>query len=225
MAAVKEFECFFSGFINARKDLLVQGASAAERIIVPVPFYLIKHRDEVVLFDSGQTPSACVQGADEPFITMMSEEEKAVNILKHFSITPESVKYIILSHLHSDHAAGIQDFPSARIIIQQQELECCHDPDFPAERCIQVNGSCDLYNDGSVQLIFTPGHTPGHQSLLINTGKGRFLLTADAAYTQAALDGMNPHSAVFSKYAAEGVKIIPGHEPDINQYRGILCMQ
>ena len=103
----------------------------------------------------------------------------------------------VLSHLHFDHCGGLTEVPDARIVVQSAEWEAAqdpimaefgvyHPPDFHTGQDVErIDGRVDLFGDGSVVAIPTPGHSAGHQSLLI---EGRMLLVGDACYCQLALD-------------------------------------
>jgi glyoxylase-like metal-dependent hydrolase (beta-lactamase superfamily II) len=106
-----------------------------------------------------------------------------------------------MTHLHYDHASGATQFPGATFLVERREWEAAsrggfrqgyHGPHLdPALRwrAIDVDGEADLFGDGSVRLLHTPGHTPGHLSLLLRLESGgQLLLTADAAYAQRTLD-------------------------------------
>lgn len=221
---------FSSGTITAWKHLLVRGAPEGVRIVVPVPFYLIEHEKGLVLFDTGQQIPQRRLPDDASFISHVSEEDRAVLLLKKRGVEPEKIKYIILSHHHSDHTEGVPDFPAALCIIRKEELQYSPMKELKQQNSdrewIHPEGNFDLFGDGSVICIPTPGHTLGHQSLLLRLDDGKqVLLTADAAYTEAALKQIPPEHekalpywktiGMFRKFMAEGVQMITGHDPEV----------
>ena len=113
---------FSSGTILAWKHLLVRGAPEGVRITVPVLFYLIEHNNEFVLFDTGQQMPGKEFPADSLFIPQVSPEDRAVVQLKNYGVEPDMIKYIVLSHHHSDHSQGLQDFPGVPCVIRKDEL-------------------------------------------------------------------------------------------------------
>lgn len=221
---------FSSGTILGWKHLLVRGAQKGVRLVVPVPFYLIEHEKGLVLFDSGQRVPAKAYPEDAPFIPQMTEQDRAVSLLKKHRVAPEMIKYLILSHHHSDHVQGVPDFPGAVGVIQKNELEYSAVAQLkemtPGRKWLHPEGEFDLFGDGRICCIPTFGHTAGHQSLLLNFDDGRsVLLAADAAYTEAALTYNIPEEAkeqpywqsicLLRRYRAEGTLVITGHDPDV----------
>jgi glyoxylase-like metal-dependent hydrolase (beta-lactamase superfamily II) len=99
--------------------------------------------------------------------------------------------------LHVDHAGGLCGVPNARILVQRDEWAAAFHPgliefgvfnpddfDIGLDR-VELDGEHDVFGDGSVRLVPTPGHTHGHQSLVI---ENRLLLVGDACYCRLALD-------------------------------------
>ena len=220
---------FSSGTIIAWKHLLVRGAPKEVRITVPVPFYLIEHNNEFVLFDTGQQVPEKPVSNDSNFIPQVTSEERAVVQLKKYGVEPERIKCIILSHHHADHSRGLTDFPGVPCVLRKEELEYPFmkrliEQDSERE-WIHPEGCLDLFGDGCVISLPTPGHTLGHQSLLlVSDDSRRILLAADAAYTEIALNQTPPQEekddlywqtiGMFRKFRNDGVQIITGHDPE-----------
>ena len=114
---------------------------------------------------------------------------------------PDAIGLVVMTHLHYDHASGATQFPGATFLVERREWDAAsnggfrqgyHRPHLDPSlrwRVIDVEPEADLFGDGSVRLLHTPGHTPGHLSLLLRLAGGeRLLLTADAAYAQRTLD-------------------------------------
>jgi N-acyl homoserine lactone hydrolase len=109
-------------------------------------------------------------------------------------VQPAEVEHVVMSHLHWDHSGALQLFPHATVYVNERELEFAYSPpiyqavyydrrDFDHElRWQQVKGEHDVFGDGSVVMFPTPGHTPGHQILLVRTRAGTILLLGDAAF-------------------------------------------
>jgi glyoxylase-like metal-dependent hydrolase (beta-lactamase superfamily II) len=92
-----------------------------------------------------------------------------------------------VSHTHPDHTGNVEMFPQAMLYVQKAEYEwpgANNAPRFaPTHPVTKLEGDRDLFGDGSLTIISTPGHTPGHQSLLVRLPKtGAVLLSGDAVH-------------------------------------------
>ena len=216
---------FISGTITTWKHLLIRNYPEKVRFSVPVPFYLLEDKKGLYLFDCGQQPSNSQPDQNANYIPCITEEEKAINLLRKKGFLPEDISGIILSHHHKDHSSGLNDFPSTPCFVREEELKNGSWLKNKGNRELFFpKGAYDLFKDGRVILLPTPGHTTGHQSLLLTLDDGeKILLTADAAYTMEALtdipkenENASPYwqsIKIINKYAADGVKIITGHDP------------
>ncbi len=164
---------------------------------IPVPAYLIVHPDGVLLWDTGlsdgllgQSPEETVRGPWTQVVTTTIREQ-----LAEIGYAAGDIDYLALSHTHFDHAGNADDYSGATWIVQQAELDSV-DFDNHAQwgylnglRDSQkriVNGDHDVFGDGSVILKFTPGHTPGHQSLYIALAEtGPIVLSGDLYHLEA----------------------------------------
>jgi glyoxylase-like metal-dependent hydrolase (beta-lactamase superfamily II) len=123
------------------------------------------------------------------------------------------VKIVVMTHLHIDHASGVSELPGATFVVDRREWAAASergcalrgyvprqfdhafdwrtvDYDAPEIDSFAPFGqSVDLFGDGSVRLLSTPGHTRGHQSVLLRLSDREALLTGDAAFTRRALAG------------------------------------
>ena len=221
------FQC---GTIRTEKYRLAAGADPKEEIEVPVPFFLIRHPLGNVLFNAGQPRSMIGHASAGAYRAQMSEEDFIVPQLAKLGLKPEDIDRIVLSHLHSDHAGGLEAFSCTLCYLQRAEYEFSMCPCKSGLRTVLLKGAeedgYDLFGDGTVRILFTPGHTPGHQSLLVNLKEtGPVLLTADSVYlaeilNEEILPGVF-HSreetvrtiARIRELRRNGVKIITGHDP------------
>lgn len=242
------FEC---GILKSQKHLFVAGKGLGEPFDVPVPFFYIEHPKGKVLFDTGNSLEVAKDkikhwgaGLVAAYDPIMTEDQWAINQLAKIGVKPEDITDVVFSHLHLDHAGCCGLFPNARYYVQRRELEWAYTADFyqkaayiradmdkPYLNWEVLEGNdqdfYDLFGDGKLQILFTPGHTPGHQSLLVRLDNtGPLLLTGDSVYTTEIIDEDNlpglvwsPHDAVVSvkkmRYLrrVHGVKIITGHDP------------
>jgi len=174
---------------------------SAERVSVPVPFYVIEHADGVALFDCGLPTSMLdreesylkVLQAQEMDVTLTPDETVASHLAR-LDIDLAKVRYVVVSHLHFDHAGGLKDLPNATIVVQKREWEAGFDRDVAnhyglrkryfdwGHDALQVHGEHDLFGDGSVRLVPSYGHTPGHQSARVRSAAGDHILVGDACY-------------------------------------------
>ena len=176
--------------------------------IFPVPSWLIEHPDGLVLFDTGMhvdlqsgndrigEATAKIFNPDFPI------GEELTARLGARDIRTTDIAAIVLSHLHFDHAGGTQEIPDARVVVQRAEWESGQDQRMidhgvynPADYdhghdVHQIEGEHDLFGDGKVTCIPTPGHTKGHQSLRIELDSGPVVLTGDCIYMEQMLDDM-----------------------------------
>ena len=174
---------------------------------IPVPWYLIKHPKGDVVIDGGNAIEVAINKHEhwgsviDEYDPTMNKSENCVDQAKSVGTNILDVKYLIQTHLHLDHSGVIGRFPNAIHIVQRLEYDYAFNPDWfaspayirkdfdkPNIKWKYLNDKktdfFDLYGDGSIKIIFTPGHSPGHQSILIKLPKsGNILLTIDAAYT------------------------------------------
>jgi len=238
------------GFMETQTQYMRMNEQFGVPWISPAPFFLITHPKGNVLFDLGMALEVARDKrahwgpAVDVWDPVMTEEQFAVNQLQALDVDPASVRYVVLSHLHLDHAGAIGHFPNAEYIVQRRELEYAYAPDWfqkPAYiradfdrevRWLFLDGhhddGYDVFGDGTIRTIFTPGHTPGHMSLAVDLqGSGPFVLTADAAYTRAhyddrvlmglmhcASDGVASNLRLRREVDRLGAIVVFGHDPE-----------
>jgi glyoxylase-like metal-dependent hydrolase (beta-lactamase superfamily II) len=174
-------------------------------ISIPWFFYLIEHPNGYVLFDTGTHPDVAAdprgrlgEVADLWTITMKPGED-AVSLLEAAGVAATDIRHVIQSHLHYDHAGSVSFFPRAEVYVQRAELPFAFWPpvyqsgayvrdDFDhAINWREVEGELDLFGDGRIVMFPTPGHTAGHQSLLLGLDSGPVILLSDATYLIAKM--------------------------------------
>lgn len=140
----------------------------------------------------------------------MDSEQALPAQLRGLGFDPGDVGVVALTHLHADHASGIAQFPDATFVVSSAEWEAAADSrttdgyikrqfdhafdyrllDFESDAADSYSTfgrSYDLFGDGSVRMVFTPGHSPGHCSVVLRLQDREALLTSDAAYTRQTL--------------------------------------
>ncbi len=227
---------FQSGLIQTFRHLLIADADDGIPFTVPVPFYLIRHPRGNVLFDTGQSHD-CIGQAERlaasamtvNYLPLMTEEDYIVPQLSKLGLTPTDITHVIVSHLHSDHFGAVHEFPHANCILHARELSSSHSPELQKINwsLLKTDEDYDLFGDGRLVIVSTPGHSPGHLSVLLSLeGWGAVLLAADSIYTREILDGGCLPGVMYDKQATvdtierirkmqqSGVRIITGHDPD-----------
>lgn len=159
--------------------------------------YLIQHGKDWILWDAG-LPKKYLKGplTEGSFTTKL--DRTIVDQLRDLKLTSEDIKYVAVSHAHFDHSGQVNDFPNATLIIQKAELEAMADTKVASEHYIDnalfsshvsgktlkrvkvIDGDVDLFGDGTLRTIQTPGHTPGSMALLLNLkNSGPYILSGD----------------------------------------------
>jgi glyoxylase-like metal-dependent hydrolase (beta-lactamase superfamily II) len=230
------------GWLRGPLGNFVAGESGEIR--VPVPAFLIEHRDGLVLFDSGMHPQtqtdprARLGGISRIFTVEFQPGEEISGRLRGLGIDPARVRYLINSHLHFDHTGGNAEIPNARLVVQRREWEAGHDADqiraqFYDPRdydhghdVLQVDGEHDVFGDGRAVCLPTFGHTPGHQSLRLRLAGGEVVLTADACYLRRTLEELHLPAVLHDREQMlaslrrlralrdAGARIVFGHDPE-----------
>jgi glyoxylase-like metal-dependent hydrolase (beta-lactamase superfamily II) len=232
-------EALDGGWVSGAAAIWRQGEEPERRIRFPVPAYLIETESERILIDTGLHPGACADGpafyGDSPTMSLFSLElERPVRE----QVDADTITRIVLTHLHYDHAGGLSLLPSnIPIVVQRREWEAGGDAGaiernffYPRDyvdderEVVLVDGDHDLLGDGSIELLLTPGHTPGHQSVRIGES---LVIGADVTHFASGLDDHRFPS--FGEDHAEqrrsaerlralrdsGARVIPGHDPDV----------
>lgn len=219
------FTILKSGTIRTWRHLLAEETVTPERIEVPVPFFAIEHKDHLILFDCGQQMPETPVADTADYIPVMAAEDSLPHQLELHGLSAEKVSHLILSHAHGDHCGGLAELGNITCFLQRKEVETPAGKKlitaFPEKRWQILDGKTDLFNDGRIIVCPTPGHTPGHQSLLLTLDNDtRICLAADALYMDRALDDdremrFTSRDAVeyFRRLRDEGVHIISGHDP------------
>jgi N-acyl homoserine lactone hydrolase len=155
--------------------------------------YLIKHDDQYLLWDTGHSMTA----------PNVAPKVSIVDQLAQLNVKPEQITFVGISHYHADHTGQVASFPKATLLIGKGDWDAITAPkpaagvDFaPFEAWIKGDSKVepqpidkDVFGDGSVIMLRTPGHTPGHSSLLVKLVEmGPVIITGDAVHFRENLD-------------------------------------
>jgi N-acyl homoserine lactone hydrolase len=176
------------------------GAARDERVIAPVWSALLRTPEGNIVFDTGLHPvhvdrPDATFGPQSGLKVLMTREDAIVSRLAAVGVKPDDVAIVVNSHLHFDHAGNNGAFPHATFVVQAEHLVFAKGrPNFPgvywdiAElRYLPVTGRTRVAS--GVEVVPTPGHAPGHQSLVVDLPEtGRVVLTGDAAFTRSNLE-------------------------------------
>jgi N-acyl homoserine lactone hydrolase len=155
--------------------------------------YLVKHGDQYLVWDTGHATTA----------PNVAPKVSLVDYLAKIDLKPEQINYVGISHYHADHTGQIASFPKATLLIGAKEWEAISSPK-PAEgvnfkpfeswikgdsKVEPVPTDKDVFGDGTVIMLRTPGHTAGHSSLLVKLSQmGPVILSGDAVHFRENYD-------------------------------------
>jgi N-acyl homoserine lactone hydrolase len=170
--------------------------------------YLIKHSEGWFLWDTGipdavaAMPNGLVP-ADPKAVTWKRPKTLASQ-LEQLGVKPDDIKAMAVSHTHPDHIGNVEMFPRAVLYVQKAEYNwpgADNKPRFKPEHPVSLlEGDKDVFGDGSVVILSTPGHTPGHQSLQVKLPKtGEIVLSGDAVHFKSNWENRGVPVNNFSK--------------------------
>jgi N-acyl homoserine lactone hydrolase len=170
--------------------------------------YLIKHAKGWFLWDTG-IPDAVAAMPDglapsDPKAIHWYRPKTLAAQLAQIGVKPSDITAMAVSHSHPDHIGNVEMFPTAMLYVQKAEYEWPgpnNEPRFKKEHPVTLlEGDRDVFGDGGLEILSTPGHTPGHQSLLVKLPKtGEVLLTGDAVHFKSNWDNRRVPSLNFDK--------------------------
>jgi N-acyl homoserine lactone hydrolase len=190
------------GWLTADARGMVDHEDVSGSMRMPVGSFLVEHPKGSLVFDTGMHPELMrskerLRRLGPLFELELGDDDLVDGQLRALDVDPDDVAMAVVSHLHFDHAGGLCRLPNVRMLVQADEWEAAQHPgriefgiyeptdyDLGHDRLL-IEGEHDVFGDRSVVVQPTPGHTPGHQSLLI---EGRLLLVGDACYCRIALD-------------------------------------
>jgi len=170
--------------------------------------YLIKHAQGWFLWDTGISDAVAAMpnglAPSDPKAVFWRRPKTLAAQLDQLGVTPADVKGMAVSHTHPDHIGNVEMFPTTMLYVQKAEYEwpaANNEPRFkPGHPVTKLEGDRDVFGDGSVTILSTPGHTPGHQSLLVKLAHtGAVVLSGDAVHFKSNWDNRGVPANNFSK--------------------------
>jgi glyoxylase-like metal-dependent hydrolase (beta-lactamase superfamily II) len=222
---------------------------------LPIYAWAIEHPEGIIVVDTGDTARTSERDYFprwHPYYRTsvrldVSREQEIGPQLEDIGISPTDVRTVILTHFHTDHAGGLSHFPESEILVQGDEFASAQGlmgklqgylphrwPDWIAPTPIPFEGaavgpfeqSYSATQAGDVLIVPTPGHTPGHISVIVKADGVNYFLAGDTSYTQKLLlerepDGVSPKRAtamrtidLILEYAqSEPTVYLPSHDP------------
>lgn len=231
--------------LTVAKSMLMHGGDDT-MVTLPCPAYLIEHPKGLVLFDTGCHPKVAEDptywGEIADLVPIHYPKERTLdNQLRGLGYKLEDVKYVVLSHLHLDHSGSMYMFPHAKFLVMENEIRYAYWPDpdrrwtyvlddiLPTRQFqwIELSSDFDLFGDGSIHMLKTPGHTPGESSLFVRLPNRKMILTGDTTHLREALEtertmpvDVNPQEAVRSLQRLKAIRdmheatVWISHDPD-----------
>lgn len=203
-----ELRHYACGYTTHQMRQLMHG-QPRERRVFPAGVFLYCHPDgRKVLFDTGYGPATWRAGVSGFLYSLLlppriRPPQSIGAQLRADGMNPETIDFVVLSHLHPDHVGGVRYFPRSTFVLSAAMLETLAKSKlkegflprllprwFPAAKKLVVDpgvGEVDLLGDGSYRIIDLPGHAKGHMGALV---EGQALLAGDASWGADLMDGV-----------------------------------
>ncbi len=224
---------YFSDLGSFADSFALDGKSGT----LPVSCYLIKHGEQYLLWDTG-LPADVKYDPNAPIRSQV--KRSLVAELADMGLKPSDITYVAVSHYHGDHAGQADSFPGSTLLIGRKDFDTAKSGQIPlggaantiapwtsgGSKAEPLTSDRDVFGDKSVVMLTTPGHTPGHMSLLVRLPKrGPLLLVGDlwhqaeqkrlgavAAFNTDRADTLASYDRLNQIAKATGAEIIIGHE-------------
>lgn len=226
---------------------------------LPILCWLIEHDEGLILVDTGETSKVSSPGYFprwHPYYRLATRfdvpREKEIGpLLIAAGFDPRDVAKVVITHMHTDHAGGLHHFENAEIILGAQELDAFNGPRAQLDGYLthrtpswlnptrlELNdgpfhgfkANAPITRAGDVRVVATPGHTPGHVSVIVDEGDKLVMLAGDTSYAQSTMlegvvDGVSPKASVARKTleairqtaSARELVYLPTHDPESQQ--------
>lgn len=224
------------GTLTVRKSSLTHLRGFDQQVPAPIVMWVIRREDDIVVVDTGAHDSAFSAGMSYRSQTPAQRPGAALSAA---GIDPERVRTVVVSHLHYDHAGNCAMFPNADLVVQRREFEYAHAP-LPPHRRVYTSPALELAKDrwsivdgdvelrAGLRLMLTPGHTPGLQTVVVDTANGPCALASDTVPmfenwagdattgeripTSSFVD-LHAYYATLTRLEGTGARVLPSHDP------------
>ena len=188
---------------------------------LPVNAFVVEHAAGLCVFDTGQTARATEPGYHprlHPYLRLarfeLGPEDELGAQMQSDGLDLDAVRWVVLSHLHTDHVGGVEAFPAARVLVSRVEWRRTRGlvgrvrgylpnrwPDTIEPELVDFDGpavaafpaSYDVAGDGRLLMVPLPGHTPGHAGLLVER---QVLLAGDAERIPGGFRALSAHEQI-----------------------------
>lgn len=245
---VKKLWLLKNGTFNIDKSILISGRGMGKVLRIGVYSVLIETHKGYVLVDTGLNRKGIENPEDtwgklaKVIAPQFEAEDDILKNLYDLNVKPEQITHVINTHMHFDHTGGHQLFKHATFVVQKAEYRFAMNPDSHLSASYMknhydMNLNYELVEGDrewlhGIDLLFTPGHSPGHQSILITLEDGRkFIIAGDAINTLENMERKLPSGQCWDEQTAilslhkimtigrlTGAVIIPSHEPNSKFY-------
>ncbi|HSH41738.1 MAG TPA: N-acyl homoserine lactonase family protein [Arenicellales bacterium] len=207
--------------------------------VMSVPCFLVHHPDGHLIWDAGLSDSFAgrkMVDLGDGFTVML--ERSLADQLEQLHLTPADVDLIAFSHHHFDHTGNARLFAKATYLLNRRELQWSRNEPFGVEpehlalvtdaNSKLIEHDYDVFGDGKVRILQTPGHTPGHQALMLKLDtagtvilsgdlyhtRDNFSLSRVAAVNHSRAETLASFDRVVSLINKYGARIVIQHDPD-----------
>jgi glyoxylase-like metal-dependent hydrolase (beta-lactamase superfamily II) len=187
---VYKVHIILTGWMRFDQSFMTYGIDVGKKSVMPVWQGVITGGEKIIMFDTGFGDPNSYWNKKWGF--WRDEEHEMVNQLAKIGLKPEDIGAVVNSHLHLDHAGNNALFKHADFYVQEDELRYAYAPDVinygnydridfdhDVNWCT-IRGDAEIFP--GIHLLFTPGHTPYHQSMTVETADGVVILCGDACY-------------------------------------------
>lgn len=250
-ASAQQLYVFTSGSMGGFAKAALQAGAQGNVDWMPVSFYVLKHPKGNVMFDCGNNDKT-IANADawwgplaKGFGLKMTKDDAIPAQLAKIGLKTSDIKYLVVGHMHLDHAGNIGQFPNATLIVQEAEVNAALAPEQPGAvyyiagdfenfrnlNVMRLNGDFDLFGDGTFRIFSARGHTPGSQFAVARLPKtGSVIMTSDVVYFKENLeknllppvpgithpiDALKSYQKIRHIRDAENARILYGHDPEV----------